>query len=1095
MVPRGSIPPYAAPERNALRNALAAILFTAALVAPLRSLAQEHADSFQLKPRQSQTLTLPLKSGQVARVQLHLNGGIVGVREKNADGASRPLWLIDLGRGANPTYVATGTTSGNCIVEITSFERERPAELSVEAGEAVPESEATATLREAEDLLANAELLRRRWPGAPKEKNAPQLYDNALALAGKINDIPLQRLILTQKARYLTFGGHDYTVANALLESAVGLPSAEDAPQQALAWKTLSSVRYDLGEYLPAIAAGQAALRLYRQTGDVYWQGIVLGNLASVYSELGENTEAVAAGRQALQDAEAERDIAGVVYCLSQLADLYQQQGDLESALRTFYQGLAWVSDIRYAPLVEAEIQKDLGGFYAQIGNWEQASQALRRYIEIEKGQSDPVSLEARGLLATVMQHQGKLQDAVNEDSAAIAMAHALALKQDEAHLLLKRASIYLALRQHPEAIADIGTAQALGLKINSLPLQIEAESAMGDALLAVNPEEAEESYRKALQLAERAEEREEQSLALAGLAKVFAREGRWENAADSIEAALKIVENSRGNLSDREMQVTYFSLRRNWYELAVDICMRLNQKYPTKGYDLLAFSYTERARARSLLDTLDSSGYIEEIPLAESLREEYARNRRAVAEQQALLSNASESDDQAAASKLRNLDLAGEGLESKMRAADERLSSPFVGRVVTVAQIQRQLLAKHSAMLSYWIGASRSYRWLITPDSMSLEELPPRDQLQQVVLPLEHMLQSRRLVPVPGENVDEYASRQRRFESRLETGLARAGSTLLSDVPESTDTILVVGDGCLSSLPFAALRISKGAKTDYALRKYSFLLEPSASVAVYLKQHPAGEQAVHIAIFADPVFSPSDPRLAANAHSDSANSDMLFTDMPRLTGSAEEAQYISQYVSRRAVTLKAGFDATPDQVRNLSADEAVILHFATHTVALSGRPEATGIALSMWNREGKRQDGVFWLKDIYALHLPSALVVLSGCDTNRRQSSGDGEGLNNLAYAFFFSGAHAVIGSLWAIDDIATSRMMDTVYRDLLRKRASIDAALRSAQLTMLSDPHTKSPAMWASFVVEGWLPAYSLKQSNGRAAISGVILSTEKK
>lgn len=1063
-----------------------AILLIAVAATPIRCLPQEHAVPFQLKPRQPQTLTLPLKSHEIALLHLHLNGGIIGIRETNADGVNRPLWLIDLGRGANLIYVATGTTSGNCTVEVTSFERERPAEISIESGGAVPESEASATLREAEDLLANGELLRRRWPGAPTGKKATQLYNDALALAAKLNDVPLKRLILTQKARYLAFGGHDYTAANALLEDAVALPPAGDAPQQALAWKTLSSVRYDLGEYQQAIAAGEAALLLYRQTGDVYWQGIVLGNLASVYSELGRNAEAVAAGSQALQDAEAEHDIAGVVYCLSQLADLYQQQGDLENALRTFHQGLAWVADIHYAPLVEAEIQKDLGGFYAQIGDWIQASQALRRCLEIEKGQSDPVSLEARGLLATVMQHQGKLRDAINEDTAAIAMAHRLALKQDEAHLLLKRSLLYLALHRQSQAVADIGTAKTLGLDINSLPLQIEAESAMGDALLEDSPQQAKQSYRKALQLAETTGEREEQSLAMAGLAKVFAREERWEDAADSIEAALKIVETARGNLSNREMQVTYFSLHRKWYELAVDICMRLHQRYPSKGYDLLAFSYTERARARALLDTLNSSGYIAEVPLSNNLREEYARNRRDVAAQQALIGSADAPAGQAAVDKLHSLDLAGENLESRMRSADERLTSPLVSRIVTVTQIQQQLLAKHSALLSYWIGSNRSYRWLITPDSVHLEELPPRDQLQQVVLPLERMLQSRRPVPVAGEDVAEYESQERIFEGRLEAGLSHAGAMLLSHIPKGTDTLLVVGDGSLSSLPFAALRISRGTTTDYALRKYGFLLEPSASVALYLKQRPASEHPLHITIFADPIFSPTDPRLAAKAHPEYAERNLLFTDGQRLLGSIKEAQSISQYATNRAVTLKEGFNATPDQVRNLSAEQAVILHFATHTMTLPGRPDATGIALSMWDRKGKRQEGVFWLKDIYALHLLSALVVLSGCETNRQQSSGDGEGLNNLAYAFFFAGAHSVIGSLWQVDDTTTSGMMDSLYRGILRKQQSPDAALRAAQLKMLANPQTSSPTAWAPFVAEGWAAAYPFQTTARYAAFA---------
>jgi hypothetical protein len=62
----------------------------------------------------------------------------------------------------------------------------------------------------------------------------------------------------------------------------------------------------------------------------------------------------VSAAKEALDDAKLEQDPAGVVYCLSQLAGLYGLQGDLQAAFRTYHEGLSWVSDISYAPLVEA---------------------------------------------------------------------------------------------------------------------------------------------------------------------------------------------------------------------------------------------------------------------------------------------------------------------------------------------------------------------------------------------------------------------------------------------------------------------------------------------------------------------------------------------------------------------------------------------------------------------------------------------------------------------------------------------------------------------------------------------------------------------
>jgi CHAT domain-containing protein len=1068
---QGSFLPDFVQRRKKSQCALALALVTGATGT---GHAEQPTTSVELKPKQIQTLPISLEKGQIAQVHLHIEGGLLGVRATLPETKDRPVLKIDMGRGARLTYIVGGPAQGNYGLELSSLEQEKLARVSVEIDPPTPADQAAIDLQNAEDALANADLVRNRAKSAIAGLDATKSYDDALALATNLGNTPLTRLILTQKARFFIFRQSKFADARALLERAVALPSAGDVAQQALAWKTLSTVRYDLGEYLSAIQAGMTSLHLYRDTGDLYWQGIVLGNLSSVYAELGQADEALFTAKEALHDAEQEHDAAGVVYCLAQVADLYSQQGDLDGALHTFHEGLDWVGHIDYAPLVEAEIQKDLGLFYAQIGEWDQATQALNRSLELEGKQNDPVSLETRGTLAEVLQHQGKLRDAVTQDTAAIDAAHALGLKHDEGALLLKRASILLSLKRPTEAKADIEAATQLAVQLSAVPLEIEAAIASGNAQLPTDPKAAEDSYRKALQLAERTGEREQQSVALAGLARAQQGEGRLEEATTSIEAALKILETSRGNLASRELQVTYFAMHRRWYELAVDLCMQLHAQNSAKGYALLAFDYTERARARSLLDTLNASGYISSLPVPENLRESYARNRQAISNQQSLLSRSTGRTSGEAAAKLQSLYREQETLEAEMQSSDRGLTSLLAQPIADMPLLQHKLLEDHSVLLSYWIGDTHSYRWTITSGGMFVDTLPTRDELNRTILPLEHMLRARRFSLVPGEDIVAYAAHQQAYEAQLQTALNQAGSTLLFRIPKTARSIFVVGDGNLMSLPFAALRIPDGVASSYAIRKYTFFVEPSASVAVYLKQHPAAEQPLHVAVFADPVFSRNDVRLATTSALKPAPGHLLFADMPRLTGSREEARHIVHLAPPGAVVLRTGFDATPEQVRALKPTDASILHFATHTVALAGHPEISGIALSMVDREGKDRDGIFWLKDIYQLHLPLSLVVLSGCTTDNLDND-PGEGLNSVARAFFFSGAHSVIGSLWTVDDKATSRLMEGFYRNLLVDHKRADEALRSAQLALLADPQTRSLSAWAPFVLGGWPTTYS--------------------
>src|ERR1700761_5275145 len=465
--------------------------------------AESSSQSFQLAPQQSQTVPVSLKKGQIVRVQLHLEGGILVVTSTAPSGDKRPLWPIDLGRNASISYVIGGDEGGIYAFTVTSHEQEKPARLTISIGDAEPLTQASQHLREAEDDLANAELARRHWATALPNLNVSEKYGRAFATARELGDVPLERLALTQQARLMIFGQGQFEKARQVLDQAAALPPADDVAIQALTWKTLSTARYDLGDFTGAIEAGNRALGLYRETGDRYWQGIVLGNLSSDYSELGQPLDALSTAQEALDDAKLEHDPAGVGYCLSELAELYGLQGGRQAAFRTYHEGLSWISQISYAPLIEAEIRKDLGVFSIQVNDWDEAYRALTRAIEIEGDREDPVSLESRGGLAEVLQQQGKFNLAIAADDKAIAIAHSLKLKTNEDHLLLQRAAIQIERNHAPEAAADIQSASALASELNAPPLQIEVQLASGRAHLATDAGQAELAFRVALQLAE----------------------------------------------------------------------------------------------------------------------------------------------------------------------------------------------------------------------------------------------------------------------------------------------------------------------------------------------------------------------------------------------------------------------------------------------------------------------------------------------------------------------------------------------------------------------------------------------------------------
>jgi CHAT domain-containing protein len=123
---------------------------------------------------------------------------------------------------------------------------------------------------------------------------------------------------------------------------------------------------------------------------------------------------------------------------------------------------------------------------------------------------------------------------------------------------------------------------------------------------------------------------------------------------------------------------------------------------------------------------------------------------------------------------------------------------------------------------------------------------------------------------------------------------------------------------------------------------------------------------------------------------------------------------------------------------------------------------------LSLFDEQGREQDGFLRAHEIYNLDLPADLVVLSACRTALGKDV-KGEGLIGLTRAFFYAGAAGVVSSLWKVDDRATAELMKRFYRKLLKEKLPPAAALREAQLSMWHDPAWQAPYYWAGFIFQG--------------------------
>jgi CHAT domain-containing protein len=281
----------------------------------------------------------------------------------------------------------------------------------------------------------------------------------------------------------------------------------------------------------------------------------------------------------------------------------------------------------------------------------------------------------------------------------------------------------------------------------------------------------------------------------------------------------------------------------------------------------------------------------------------------------------------------------------------------------------------------------------------------------------------------------------------------------------------VIIADGALQRLPFSLF--------DEAPSSHDYIYLPSFRTLRLLRTAISGRRAhgTQIAILADPVFAADDPRLAKPAVQEAvalhqsvgrAARAAGLDALPRLLHSREEALGLAALMPADRSVLKLDFAASRELALKTDWSPYRIVHFATHALLDLDTPEQSGVVLSLYDTEGRPQDGFLRANDIYRLEMPVDLVVLSACESALQKASGSEDSFN-LARAFFYAGAHRVLASLWTVDDRASAEFMHHFYKALLVDGRSPDEALRAAQNHLAADPRWTAPYYWAGYVLQG--------------------------
>jgi CHAT domain-containing protein len=612
--------------------------------------------------------------------------------------------------------------------------------------------------------------------------------------------------------------------------------------------------------------------------------------------------------------------------------------------------------------------------------------------------------------------------------------------------------------------------------------------------------------YNQSLQISRSIGDRREEASALLDIANLNRQDGNLVEARTHLESALSLIEPVRSQVRSEELRASYVSQVMNYYEAYIDVLMQLHKAHPNDRLQELALEVNERARARSLLDILTEARANIRAGVSPTLLDEEQSLQHLLAaksERRLRLLSGEHSNAQIVAinqeldSLSARLDLA----RSKIRSNSPSYAELTQPAPLSAAKIQ-ELTDPGTLLLEYALGRKRSYVWAVSRDAVISFELPGRSEIEAQVHRLLTLLTSRNptsATEAPQQHRARIAQADHQYPEEALV-LSRMLLAPIGDTLQKGQRLAFVTNGALQYVPFAALPVPRpgaATRTQTAARYEPLVLNheivelPSASVLEVLRAPTRARPASRkVAMFADPVFSSQDSRVVLkDSHERECSQETRLTaDQPplgdgpslsqpavergmsfsRLLFSGEEADAVLSLVAAEDRLDARGFLANVETATNPRLGLYRIVHFSTHGVVDSRRPEQSGLVLSLFDECGRPRSGFLGLPAIYNLRLNADLIVLSACNTALGREI-SGEGLVGMVRGFMYAGAPRVLASLWDVDDASTAQLMARFYRAILKEGLPPAAALRAAQIEMWRQDEWKMPFYWAGFVMQG--------------------------
>ena len=799
--------------------------------------------------------------------------------------------------------------------------------------------------------------------------------------------------------------------------------------------------------YQQAIDKHLAAAPIWRRLNDKAMEAATLYQAGWLLGDIGQYQKALDCYSQARAIFKAIGDRKGEGGTINNTAWVYGELGEEQTALEMYLHALEIYQQLG---VTDVAVISNVASTYAQLGQYQRALDMHFRVLKLRQAADDHRGLSITlSNIGNTYHHLGDNAKALDYYAQSLVFMREVGNKYYTAAVLNHTGIVYRELRDYDTALRY---------------------------------------FTEALELRRVAGDHRGIAVTLSDIARLERDRGNFLEARQRIEQALAQVELVRLKVASPQLRTSFFASVQQYREFYIDLLMRLHKDDSSEQLDRVAFNASETGRARSLLQLLSEAGSKIHHGIDPSLLERKRIlgemiDEKAQSEMELLSGKHTEEEAETAHKELSALTTELEQLEGRIRDSSPQFTALVEPVPLKLEQIQQNILDRDTLLLEYSLGEERSFVWAVTPYSIKTFELPKRALIEPAARRV-YELMTARTVNVAKESLEQRRQRLQLADAQYVNAAAALSRIILGPVAaELKDKrLLIVSDGVLQYIPFAGLPDPAASDTRALVVDHEVVLAPSASVVGLLRQETANRKPASkaVAVLADPVFSNSDPRVAAarlgrpapidkNVPTYALRSGEPGVDgLRRLRFSRQEADEIARLAGPDSKLEAVDFAANRKLATSDELSQYRVVHFATHGIINNDHPELSGIVLSLVDEKGQPQNGFLRLYDLYNLKLSADLVVLSACQTALGKEI-RGEGLVGLTRGFMYAGAPRVIASLWQIDDRASAEFMKRFYGAMLGQQMRPAAALRAAQVSMSKDPRWRQPHYWAAFTLQG--------------------------